>query len=184
MISIKNQPMWRRALIVSAIAVAGVSLTGCSMINGLLPGGGNNGGGAEGGDTGGSSNSGSDESGESASVFDITIGDCIGESTDEDTVTDVVVIDCASPHSYEVFHEFDIASDSFPGDDAVAEEAYDGCLAKFEPFVGVAYEDSALDFTYFSPLEDGWNELGDKLVSCLIIDPNGPSTGSLAGAAR
>ena len=179
MILTKNQPLWRRALIVSAIAIAGVSLTGCSMINGLLPGGGSNG-----TDGNGDSSSGPEESGESASVFDITVGDCIGESTDEETVTDVKVIDCASPHSYEVFHEFEIASATFPCDDAVADEAYDGCIAKFEPFVGVAYEDSALDFTYFSPLEDGWKELGDKLVSCLIVDPNGPSTGSLAGAAR
>ena len=58
-----------------------------------------------------------------------------------------------------------------------------GCLAQFDAFVGLAYDSSTLDFYEYRPSEESWAS-GDRTVSCVIWDPAGQVTGSLAGAAH
>ncbi|MFB2581762.1 septum formation family protein [Herbiconiux sp. P15] len=119
-------------------------------------------------------------------VFTLAVGDCINDTSGDDVteVSEVPTVDCAAEHDLEVYAEFEIAGDEFPGDDAVTAEADEKCLAEFEPFVGIAYDSSIYGFTYFTPTEASWTEGDDRLVSCLIGDPNGKTTGSLAGAAQ
>ncbi|BDI22593.1 DUF4190 domain-containing protein [Herbiconiux sp. L3-i23] len=124
----------------------------------------------------------SDDAPESVDVFTLQIGDCLNEAS-ADVVSSVEAVDCAAPHDYEVFTEFQVPGDAFPGIDEVDLAASDGCYAAFPAFVGLSYEESTLDYSYFAPTEESWAG-GDRLVSCLIIDPAAQTVGTLAGAGR
>lgn len=113
----------------------------------------------------------------------ITLGDCFDETADE-IVSDIPTIDCALPHDYEVYAEFDIDRSNWPGDDEVFTLADEGCYAPFTTYVGLPLESSTLDYTYYVPTEDGWNDYDDHAVSCIIFDPAGKTTGSLLAAGR
>lgn len=122
---------------------------------------------------------------EDTDVFDIYLGDCLTEfGSDEDSISSVPKIDCAEPHVYEVYHVENInESGDYPGETSVSDSANELCEAAFEPFVGTGYYDSALYYTPLFPTADGW-AAGDREVLCLIYDPAGDTTGTLAGSNR
>jgi hypothetical protein len=113
----------------------------------------------------------------------IEVGDCFNE-TAGDVVTDIPTVPCTEPHDYEVYAEFDIDRATFPGDDEVFALADEGCYGPFAGYVGLAFEESALDYTYYVPTADGWKDYNDRQVSCILFDPAGQISTSLAGAAR
>ena len=122
------------------------------------------------------------EGGETADVFTLRVGECLDDVA-TGLVSDVNVIDCASPHTYEVYTDFSASGDTFPGTDELDITADEGCYAAFSTFVGLTYEESALDYVYLTPTEESWGA-GDRLVSCLVADPAGPTIGTLSGAGR
>jgi hypothetical protein len=124
-------------------------------------------------------------SGSEQDVFDLGIGDCLNETAAEgDEVFSVPVVDCESPHDYEVFGEATLADAAeFPGTDSTFEQADTLCYDLFAGYVGAAWEESALEYTYFSPTEQSWSE-GDREVTCLVFDPEAMLTGSVAGSGR
>ena len=128
------------------------------------------------------------ECNDDASVFEIQVGDCYNVPEDSATSTEVETLSavpCADPHQTEAYHEIEIEGDEFPGVAAVEEQADAACLGAFEPFVGAPYDTSVLDFTYLAPTEASWDQIDDRLVSCLIFDGENPEvTGTLEGAAR
>ncbi|TAJ49351.1 MAG: hypothetical protein EPO52_03485 [Herbiconiux sp.] len=117
------------------------------------------------------------------SVFALEIGDCV-DDTDEVELQHLPLVDCADPHDYEVFDEYQIPDGDYPGDDVITEIALGYCSGAMESFVGVAYEASALDINYLTPTEDSWTNGGDRQISCLVFDPAGKVSGTLQGAAR
>ncbi len=155
----------------AALAAAAMLFSGCSVINQLTGGETRDEDGAivEGGDT---------------DVFSIKVGDCIATSTGDAEVTEVQTVPCTEPHEAEVYHDFEIDAADYPGEDEIYAQADQGCYDEFAPFVGLSYEESTLDWSYYYPTEGSWNQQGDRLISCLIFDPAGMSTGSLAGVAR
>lgn len=151
--------------IAALVLIAGASLTGCSTIKDVI-----------------------DVAGPVVDAVNnedtwITVGDCFDE-TDDEIVSDVPTIDCALPHDNEVYAEFDIDRANWPGDDEIFSLADEGCYAPFTTYVGLALEDSALDYTYYVPTQDGWENYDDHAVSCIIFDPAGKTTGSLIAAGR
>lgn len=162
-----------RSLRVAAAAAlsctALIALTGCSLL-------------------GGADEPERDESGDvteasDADAFSIRVGDCL-ESMDwgAEGFTTVPVIPCAEEHESEVYAAVDLPEGDYPGDESVATQADEYCYGEFQGFVGVAWEDSAYDYGYLSPSPESW-EQGDREVLCMVMDPNGLTTGSLAGAA-
>ena len=125
--------------------------------------------------------SGSVTEGGDESVFELAVGDCLTDSATTGVIEDVPVVPCDEPHASEVFHTFDVADGDFPGDFTADIES--GCLPAFEEFVGVAYDQSALEITWLEPTAESW-EQGDREVACIVNDPAGNVTGSLEGAAR
>ncbi|MDF1478447.1 septum formation family protein [Leifsonia sp. H3M29-4] len=113
----------------------------------------------------------------------IEVGDCFNEPGG-DVVTDIPTVPCTEPHDYEVYAEFDIDRATFPGDDEVFSLADEGCYGPFAGYVGLAFEESSLDYNYYVPTADGWKEYNDRQVSCILFDPAGQISTSLAGAAR
>lgn len=172
--STSRRALTRIAVAVAAIAVA-LPLTGCSIVGDLLGGP--------------APQPQRDETTQEiveegdADVFAIRVGDCLNEATAE-TVSEVPVVPCDTAHDEEVFSEITLTGTEFPGDDAVQTQADEGCYAQFAEFVGLAYEESALEFYAYRPTEDSWTQLDDRIVSCIVYDPAGQTTGTLAGAAR
>ena len=113
----------------------------------------------------------------------IEVGDCFNETSD-DIVTDIPTLSCTEPHDYEVYAEFDIDLATFPGNDEVFRLADEGCLAPFGVYVGLDFASSTLDYTSYVPTLEGWTQNDDRSVSCVLFDPAGKLTASMAGAAR
>ena len=113
------------------------------------------------------------------SVFALKEGDCLNDVTDMDT--DVPTVPCDQPHDWEVYKNVTMTEEEFPGDEAVAAFADEQCNTEFEAFIGVAYGSSIYENNYYVPNADSWEQLGDRLVSCLVGDPAAQVTGSLRG---
>ncbi len=137
-----------KTLTVAAILLASLTLGGCSAITTLLNGEGD--------------------------VFSLEVGDCMDDFGTADDITTVPIVDCDEKHDAEVYATEDIDADSYPGASEVSDEADEICIDAYEDFVGLAYEDSLLNYTALTPSEDSW-ALGDKEVVCMIskYDENG-----------
>ncbi|GGI47412.1 hypothetical protein BCL57_002109 [Agromyces flavus] len=161
----------RTVALAAAVIVAG-TLSGCSLIGDLLP----------------APQPQRDETTQEitesgdADVFTLKVGDCL-EMQEGEQVETVPVVPCDQPHTDEVYHDFEIADGEFPGDAAVNTAAEEGCVAAFEPFVGLPYDSSELYVAWYVPTQESWEGIDDRMVSCTITDPSGPVTGTLEGAA-
>lgn len=128
-------------------------------------------------------------SGGNLDAFTIRLGDCFNDTgplgADESgEVTSLPGVPCAEPHDNEVYAVFDVDYESFPGDEVMSELAFDECLARFEGFVGLVYEDSTLDITTLYPSSQSWGRQGDREVICAVYDMNDSKlTGSAEGSA-
>ncbi|GGC03248.1 septum formation family protein [Cellulomonas carbonis] len=122
-----------------------------------------------------------------ADAFSIRVGDCLetteafAEATE---VESVPTVPCGDPHDAEVYATTLLDDGDFPGDEAVAKKADELCYGEFEAFVGLPYEDSALDFTMLYPSEQSWDLMDDREVVCILVDLDGGVTGSMAAAGR
>ena len=118
------------------------------------------------------------------SVFDLGIGDCFNDQADltQTQVSAVPTVDCAEPHDNEIYFEYSMSGSTFPGENAILEEASTRCLTAFEPFVGNNYADSFLEIFPITPTAGSWAE-GDRVVYCALyaIDLS-KLTGSMRGS--
>lgn len=117
------------------------------------------------------------------SVLTLETGTCFDDPDSFEEVTDVPVVDCSEPHDNEVIGSFDLPAGGFPGDAAVASAAERGCLARFEPYVGIDFPSSIYDLGWFTPTSDSW-DVGDREVICFVYDVTLEKIiGSVAGSA-
>ena len=168
-------------LLFAAACVLTGSLTGCSVIGDMLP-------------TPVRSVAPVPASalGDVTEVADLLVGDCLREVSEglDLHASAVPRVPCTERHEFEIFARFPVTGDAFPGDNAVTAAAESGCRSLFEGFVLMEYNVSSLDFAYLTPSEQSWagvDDLGNpdgREVSCLLTDPAGAVTGTLAGAAR
>ena len=104
----------------------------------------------------------------SVDAFTIRVGDCFDDRFNiSDEVSDVPGVPCSERHDNEVFATFDLTSSDWPGDDWVTEVADEGCLERFQGYVGATYEESVLMITTLIPSEGSWNQLEDREVVCI-----------------
>ena len=117
-------------------------------------------------------------------VFTLEVGTCFDDSA-ETEVSSVPEVDCSEPHDNEVFAVFDYtASDTFPGTSAMNDAAQELCVAEFEAYVGLSYQESALAVFPITPTERSWDS-GDREIICALYDFDlSKLTGSMEGAAR
>ncbi len=157
-----------RALAILTLGVAGIALAGCSLIGNIA---------------GGNDTPTTTDEGTTTDVFTIAVGDCLNDAAVEGEVSEVLTIDCAEEHDSEAYASIIMDDGDFPGDTAVDDQAVSGCKAEFSTFVGIDYDSSVYDFSYYYPTEESWGQ-GDREILCLIVDPAGKITGSLAGAGK
>jgi hypothetical protein len=128
---------------------------------------------------------GSDPAGEMVSAFDLEVGDCF-DTPDPTLVEEVERIDCASPHTYEIYAAVlhpGGNDDPYPGDEPLATFAEDECIAAFEPFVGLDYDSSELFIFYLHPTEETW-QVDDREVLCSVYLEDEQLVGSMEGSER
>ncbi len=104
-------------------------------------------------------------------VFAIEFGDCLVAPMAEE-MQSVEGVPCDQPHDSQAYAAFDLVGfTGFPGD-GMDEQAYRGCIDRFESFVGTPYMDSTLDISLLTPTALGWED-GDREIQCIIVSPNG-----------
>ncbi|WP_244268200.1 septum formation family protein [Microbacterium foliorum] len=165
----------RRALALAGSAVAlSVALTGCSAINGILGGGA--------GDADRDEETGQVTESSNIDIFALKLGDCKMASA-SGLIEDADVVPCDQPHDEEVYYEITMKDGEFSEEDV--DTASQECIGDaYTSFIGVAYDDSALEVYPITPTQDTWDQLNDRVVQCVVTDPAGQTTGSLKGAAR
>ena len=83
----------------------------------------------------------------------------------------------------EAYSSIQVPDGDYPGEDAILAQAEQDCLAAFNTFAGINYDQSTLSFSYYYPTAGSWDN-GDREILCLIYEFDVKTTGSLAGAAR
>ena len=161
-----SSPTSAAALVLLALATA--ALSGCSIINGVFGGG----------------QATRDESGEvvegneQTDVFTLRVGDCGNVPENNEVVSTLPTVPCSEPHDFEIYLSHIMSQVDYPGEDAIAAEADEVCLAAFPDFIGIPYDDSQYYFSYYYPTEGSWAG-GDREILCLVYDQAGQITGSL-----
>ncbi|QAV69170.1 hypothetical protein ESZ53_01140 [Salinibacterium sp. UTAS2018] len=160
-----TETIWRRSIAIAAVAAAAVVLSGCSILDQV---------------TDEISDAVDPGAGTTQDIFTLVVGDCEVGHQDGGEVSSTKTIDCAEPHDAEVYAASYLDEGDFPGDSVIEEQATNDCYAGFSSFMGVEYEDSVYDFSWYYPTEGSWSE-GDREILCLVYDPAGNEiTGSLA----
>lgn len=119
------------------------------------------------------------------SAFSMKVGQCVQLPTG-DNITDLETTDCSTLHDAEVFHLTQVTEDERPSDSELEDMGGDACLAAFEGYVGVPYEESELDYTILYPSPGSW-EQGDREIICFIISGEGTDvqlSGSMKGSNK
>ncbi|QYH36620.1 septum formation family protein [Salinibacterium sp. M195] len=160
---------WRQTFVIASLAVAAVALSGCSMIDQVV-------------------NTVSDAAdpgeGTTENIFSVGVGDCEAVSQTADEVDSTRTIDCSEPHATEFYAVVIVPDGDFPEQDAMYALGDAECLAAFESYIGVNYDDSIYDFSYYSPSTETWAS-GDREILCYAYDYSGAQiAGSVAGVGR
>jgi hypothetical protein len=104
-------------------------------------------------------------------VFELAVGDCFDDGDlalgELEEVDEVPLVECSEPHDNEVYAIVAVEGEVFPGEQAIQTQADEVCLDAFDPFVGLDYQSSALDFGWLVPTADSW-EMGDRVVACFV----------------
>ncbi len=114
------------------------------------------------------------------SAFDVTVGDCFGDPG-EDEVSSLEALPCTEPHDNEAYHLADFPAgpdEPFPGEEEIDAFAEETCVAAFEDYVGLSFDESVLQVTYLQPTEGTWED-GDREVVCTLYSDDGQLTGSM-----
>ena len=116
-------------------------------------------------------------------VLDVGLNSCLFVTGDvKATVSALPVIDCAKPHTHQIFATAESKEDVYPGMAKLEEFAQTECYGKFEDFVGIGPFDSALFITWIVPSLDGWNSSKkDREVLCVL---GRRDSGQLTGTAE
>jgi hypothetical protein len=95
-------------------------------------------------------------------------------------------VNCAEPHDKVVFELIEYTeTDTYPGTDQMSAISDELCRAQFDGYVGIDYENSALEVFPIFPTEESWNEDDDREIICALYnDDFSKITGSMEGAAR
>jgi hypothetical protein len=120
------------------------------------------------------------------SVFELRAGDCLTPPTDVKAELEKVrVVPCQDPHTQEAFavESYD-KGDAYPGDQALTAFADGICLERYQGYVGVAYQDSKLFYTYLLPSARSWNEGKDRKIVCIVTTMSDQLTASVRDSKR
>jgi hypothetical protein len=100
-------------------------------------------------------------------VFNFEVGDCITGMPEGSSIEKATGTPCTQPHEYEVYAETYLADESEEVPADIVSQGEEFCLSRFEPFVGLAYDQSKLGYSVLYPTAETWAK-GDKEFTCLV----------------
>jgi hypothetical protein len=162
---------WARALTVATIAAAGLLLSGCSLLGQVTD----------------ITNDDNTDTGTEDDVFALVPGDCFNEETDAETISTVDIVECDVPHKWEAFESIQMTQEEYPGEEATQSEADTSCNDPFTEYVGLTYDESIYDYSFYYPTQETWDDsqLQDREILCLAkADDDSEITGSLKGVNK
>lgn len=124
-------------------------------------------------------------SGGSQSVFELSVGECYVDLAGGDQVETVEPISCDEPHGIEIMAVFDVDFAEYDVD-LLGQAGEEGCLAAFDPYMGVSYAQSWYGLDWLQPSVGSWDQ-GDREIVCVVFpfDENiSVSVGSARGTGR
>lgn len=131
---------------------------------------------------------GSSGPGHSVSTFKLKPGDCLVPPTQvKAELSNVRVVACTQPHTQEAYAVVHMsgsvatADAPYPGPAALKQFADGQCAQRYAGYVGVAYPDSSLFFTYLLPSPRGW-QADDRSVVCIVTTTGNQLTKSVKGS--
>jgi hypothetical protein len=80
---------------------------------------------------------------------------------------------------WEVYLSQRLPDGPYPGDDAVSSLANETCVDAFEPAVASVYGESQWFVEHLHPDMEGWDTIGDRLVTCLLTIYEGVTRSAL-----
>ena len=122
---------------------------------------------------------------------EVSTGQCF-DPIEDPLVQDLAVwvVDCATPHTHEVYDVITYEGDGagrgtdYPGVATVQDWSEQACYDRFEPFVGVRWTLSELDIAVWWPSEESWAR-ADRAVICTVMSDTGDQlTGTQRDAER
>lgn len=109
-------------------------------------------------------------------------GQCTGPQ--DVPALDVEILDCKSPHHYEVYAQKSIDAKKAPTGKALDALIDSVCVAGFKKFVGVAATKSRYEYVYFIAPTELWQKVGDHRIVCSAGSVKGGIKGTLKGAKK
>jgi hypothetical protein len=115
---------------------------------------------------------------------ELVVGECLAPGSDL-RLGMLPVVSCQDAHTYEVFlvEEGWAQDEPYPGREAIGARADELCIPAFEDYVGTSFEDSIHSLARITPLQEGWEDAGDRTILCLV-EAYLPVRDVLAGAAQ
>lgn len=125
----------------------------------------------------------------SIGAFDLQVGDCFDDtgsivSEESGEVASLPGVPCADPHDNEVFAIVDLGISTYPDDEALTQLAWDKCMARFEPWVGLEYDSSELDILTLTPTRESFSSSNRDVVCAVFHVEFTKLTGSARGSGR
>ena len=112
-------------------------------------------------------------------AFRLRVGDCIAAISSAAQFESLPVVPCDEPHEAQVFHAFSVTGEDYPGMTEVDRQADEGCGAALVDVLSHRNDLFDLAYAFFTPTEDGWNELDDREVLCVAGFPGSDNTTDL-----
>ena len=115
---------------------------------------------------------------------DLVVGECLAPGSDL-RLAMLAVVSCQDAHGFEVYvvEEGWSQDEPYPGREAIRARADEVCIPAFADYVGISFEDSIHSLARITPLQEGWEDSGDRTIICLI-EAYLPVRGVLAGAGQ
>lgn len=129
--------------------------------------------------------------GGTSATHSVSAGQCIDVDQVGARDSEFTVTTCAQPHDAEVFGVATVRDAngnptwSFPGDEAVTEQADNWCVTEFASYVGSTPETSDLNLHFIAPNEDSWRA-GARSIVCYVVPTDGSQleAGTVRGSNR
>jgi len=113
-----------------------------------------------------------------AAVFSLRPGDCINTGAG----VAFTRVACSTPHDAEVFATFSLTESSWPGTNAIQQDAGYGCGSRLSGYLNPALATAALAQAWVYPDQSAW-QASERTVICEVSSATGKLTGSVGKPA-
>jgi len=114
-----------------------------------------------------------------ATVFRLHPGQCFNSLPNG--IAGAHAVPCRQPHDGEIYGEFRVAGQGWPGAAALGEQARQGCQSRLGGYLNPQLDTSGMADSYAYPNEGAW-QAGVRSVICEIRSTQGKLTGSVRAA--